>query len=184
MQAPTLWVAFFTAVVLWPQMAGAQPATAVIPDAAGPIATAQQQLNQEGYAAGPANGVMTEQTRRAIAVYERRVGNPPKALATGGGDPVKRAQAALHQLGLFAGAVDGSLGPETRDAIIRFEASRQLPIDPRVSDRLLTELDRAAPVGAPAQPETASSGARAPDESKPKLGPRQLPAWENPPPIR
>ncbi|HEX6442015.1 MAG TPA: peptidoglycan-binding protein, partial [Stellaceae bacterium] len=97
-------------------MARAQQATAAIPDAAGPIATAQQQLNQEGYAAGPANGVMTEQTRRAIGAYERRVGRPPEALAMAGGDPIKRAQAALRQLGLFAGAVDGSLGPETRDA--------------------------------------------------------------------
>lgn len=184
MQAPILWVAFFTSLVLWPQMARAQQATATIPDAAGPIAAAQHQLNQQGYAAGPANGVMTEQTRRAIAAYERRVGNPPEALATAGGDPVKRAQAALRQLGLFAGAVDGSLGPETRDAIIRFEASRQQPIDPRVSDRLLTELDRAVPADAPAPSATASSGARAPQASEPELGRRQLPAWENPPPLR
>ena len=184
MRAPTLWVAFFTSIVLWPQMARAQQATAAIPDAAGPIATAQQQLNQEGYAAGPANGVMTEQTRRAIGAYERRVGRPPEALAMAGGDPIKRAQAAMRQLGLFAGAVDGSLGPETRDAIIRFEASRQLPIDPRVSDGLLAELDRAAPAVAPAQPATASGGARVPEKGQPEPGRRQLPAWVNPPPIR
>jgi len=184
MPAPTLWVAFFTLLVLWPEMAGAQQATAAIPDAAaGPIAAAQQQLNQEGYAAGPANGVMTDQTRRAIAAYERKAGRPPEALATLGGNPVKRAQSSLRQLGLFAGPLDGTLGPDTRDAIIRFEASRQLPIDPRVSDRLLAELDLAAPVSAPAGAD-GSGGVQRPETARPELGRRPLPGWENPPPIR
>ena len=185
MPAPTLWVAFFTFVVLWPELAGAQQATAAIPDAATePIAAAQQQLNQEGYAAGPANGVMTEQTRRAIAAYERRASRPPEALGALGGDPVKRAQAGLQQLGLFAGQVDGSLGPQTRDAIIRFEASRRLPIDPRVSDRLLSELDKAVPAAASAQPVAGPSRARLPETVWPELGRQPLPAWENPPAIR
>jgi peptidoglycan hydrolase-like protein with peptidoglycan-binding domain len=185
MRAPTLWVAFFTLIVLWPEMVAAQEATAPIAaTAAGPITAAQQQLNRAGYAAGPANGVMTEPTRRAITAYERRAGRPPEALAGLGGDPVERVQAGLRQLGFFAGRLDGRLGPETRDAIIRFEASRQLPIDPRVSDRLLAELDRAAPAGTPAQPAIVSSGAPSPETAQPELGRRRLPAWENPPPIR
>jgi peptidoglycan hydrolase-like protein with peptidoglycan-binding domain len=184
MRAPTLWVAFFTSLVLWPEVAGAQQATAAIPDAAaGPIAAAQQQLNRDGYAAGPANGVMTDQTRRAIAAYERKAGRPPEALAALGGNPVKHAQAGLRQLGLFAGPIDGTLGPETRDAIIRFEASRQLPIDPRVSDGLLAELDRAVPASAPATV-ARSSGVQQPETARPELGRRPLPAWENPPPVR
>lgn len=183
MRAPTLWVAFFTLLVLWPGMAGAQQATAPVPaPPQGTIAAAQQQLNRDGYAAGPANGVMTEQTRRAIAAYERKAGRPLEALAALGGNPVKRAQGALRQLGLFAGPIDGTLGPETRDAIIRFEASRQLPIDPRVSDRLLAELDRAAPVSAPARA-AGLSGVQQPETARPELGRRPLPAWENPPPV-
>jgi peptidoglycan hydrolase-like protein with peptidoglycan-binding domain len=184
MRAPTLWVAFFPFFVLWPEMAGAEEATAIIPYAAAePIAAAQQQLNQRGYAAGPANGVMTDQTRRAIAAYERKAGRPPEALAALGGNPVKHAQAGLRQLGLFVGPIDGTLGPETRDAIIRFEASRQLPIDPRVSDRLLAELDHAAPVSAPARA-AGSSGVQQPETARPESGRRPLPGWENPPPIR
>ena len=185
MRVPTLWVAFFILIVLWPEMAAAQQATAPIPAMpAGPIAAAQQQLDQEGYAAGPANGVMTQQTRRAVAAYKRRAGRPPDALAALGGDPVKRVQAGLRQLGFFAGPIDGTLGPGTRDAIVRFQATRQLSIDPRVSDRLLAELDRAAPAGIPGQPATVSSDASSPETAQPELGRRRLPAWENPPPIR
>lgn len=164
--------------------------------APGAIAAVQQQLKQEGYAPGPVNGVMTEKTRRAIASYERRTGHPPEVLATGGeADPVKRAQAGLQRLGQFAGTVDGALGPQTRDAIIRFEASRHLPIDPRISDRLLAELEQAgaatttesAPSPAPPASPPAAAGpttAQLPEGPAPEaLGRRQLPAWVNPPPI-
>lgn len=185
MRAPTLWVAFFTSVVLWPEMAGAQEATAPVPALPqGAIAAVQQQLNQDGYAAGPANGVMTDKTRRAIAAYERRAGRPPAALAPLGGDPIKRVQAALRQLGFFAGRVDGTLGPDTRDAIIRFETSRQLPIDPRVNDRLLAELDHAAPISGTAPEATTAASVPIPEAGSPEPGRRELPAWENPPPIR
>jgi len=115
--------------------------------ASGPIAALQQQLKREGFAPGPVNGVMTEATRRALTLYQRRRGRPPEALATPAGgadiDPVKRAQADLQRLGLFAGPLDGVVGPQMRDAIIRFEAARHLAIDPRVSDNLLSALDEA-----------------------------------------
>jgi peptidoglycan hydrolase-like protein with peptidoglycan-binding domain len=213
MHWPTLRVAFLTWIVLWPEIAGAQTvATQPASDTApGPIAAVQQQLREAGYNPGPVNGVMTEKTGRAIAAYARHAGRMPGALTAADADPIKRAQEGLRRLGLLAGAVDGALGPQTRDAIVRFEAARRLPIDPRVSDRLLTELEQAGaatataitpnpPAGtaasAPSAPPTsvpAPSGptapgptsAQLPEEAAPEaLGRRQLPAWVNPPPIR
>lgn len=211
MRWPTLRVAFFTWIVLWPEIAGAQaPATQPASDSApGPIAAVQQQLREAGYNPGPVNGVITEKTRRAIAAYARHARRMPDGLAAAGADPIKQVQEGLRRLGLFAGAVDGALGPQTRDAIIRFEAARHLAIDPRVSDRLLAELEQAgaatvtaAPSPTASPPEgTAASAPSAPTANAPAapgptaaqlpegaapqaLGRRQLPAWVNPPPIR
>jgi peptidoglycan hydrolase-like protein with peptidoglycan-binding domain len=179
------------------------------PSAAGPIAALQQELKQQGFAPGPVNGVMTEQTRRALDAYLRRATRPPQALG-GMADPVRRAQAGLQRLGLLAGPVDGVVGPATRDAIIRFEAARRLPIDPRVSDSLLAALDEAGaaagapagsapagpaggaalapPTGPAAAPPPGSAAAPAPPaaaEAAPDATGRQpLPPGVTPPPIR
>ncbi len=170
--------------------ASAQPApAAAAPSAAGPITALQQALKEQGYAPGPVNGVMTEKTRQALAAYERRAGRRPQALAAGPGgamsDPVRRAQAALQRLGLLAGPADGVVGPATRDAIIRFEATRHLTIDPRVSDTLLAALDEAgagvAPQAAAPQPAASPTPSEGPPEAS---GRRPLPPGVNPPPIR
>jgi peptidoglycan hydrolase-like protein with peptidoglycan-binding domain len=155
--------------------------------AAGPIAALQQQLKREGFAPGPVNGVMTEETRRALTLYQRRRGRPPEALAA---DPVTRAQADLQQLGLFAGRVDGVVGPQMRDAIIRFEAARHLAVDPRVSDNLLAALDEARgdpgspPAGAPATGSATPAQGATPEMPPEATGRRMLPPGVNPPPIR
>jgi len=155
---------------------------------------------------GAVNGVMTEQTQRAIAAYERRTGRPPDALAASGqspsrSDPVARVQAVLRQLGMLDGAPDGVVGPQTRDAIIRFQAAHHLAIDPRVNDALLAALDQAGATAAVAPPATRAapapataaevSAALAPSaqaasaEAAPEaLARRKLPSWVNPPPIR
>lgn len=175
-----------------PQTAPAQPANP------GPIAALQQQLKEAGYAPGPVNGVMTDQTREATAIYERRTGRPPEALAAGGrgADPVRAAQGALQRLGLLRAPADGVVGPETRDAIIRFQASHHLAIDPRISDMLLAALQQAggsaaggalsppaeagaAPPGAPEA--SAATGATPP--SPEATGRRPLPPGVNPPQI-
>src|SRR5207247_2342693 len=115
----------------------AAPAAAADP---GLIAATQQQWQREGYSPGPANGVRTEQTRRAIADYAARTGRPPEALAGSepAAGPIERAQTGLQRLGLFAGPADGGGGPQARDAIIRFQAGPHLANDPRVSHPLLT----------------------------------------------
>src|SRR4029077_19286097 len=94
----------------------------------------------------------------------RRMRRMPQAIASVGvdaADPVLRAQQALKQLGFYAGPADGAHRASTRDAIIRFELSRQLPVDPRVSDRLLAALAEQAPpasntAAAPAAPPSAA----------------------------
>jgi len=173
-----------------PPAAAASTATTPAPPmgpVSGPIAALQQQLKEEGYRPGPVNGVMTEATRRALTAYQRRTGRPPEALAAAGGaDPVKRAQADLQRLGLYAGPLDGVVGPWTRDAIIRFEAARRLPIDPRVSDRLLAALEAAgAEAGTTRPPAPGPTSEAAAAEAPPEAsGRRPLPPGVNPPPIR
>jgi peptidoglycan hydrolase-like protein with peptidoglycan-binding domain len=187
-----------------PAASAAPPAASAAPPAeaaSGPIAALQQQLKQEGFAPGPVNGVMTEETRRALAAAQRRAGQRSGAIAAAGSgepDPVKRVQAGLQQLGLFAGPIDGVVGAQTRDAIIRFEAARHLAVDPRVSDRLLAALEEAgvnpgtaapAAPGSPAEAAPATAAQTAPPEAPPDAaieatGRRALPPGVNPPPIR
>jgi peptidoglycan hydrolase-like protein with peptidoglycan-binding domain len=176
------------------------------------IAALQEELRQAGFDPGPVNGVMNEKTTRALVAYERRMRRMPQAIASVGvdaADPVMRAQHGLRQLGFYTGPADGALGPSTRDAIIRFEVSRQLPVDPRVSDRLLAALAEQAPAapntaaapaappaaapaaeGAPAPspaPSSAASqvatGAASPPPMPDATGRQALPGWVNPPPI-
>jgi peptidoglycan hydrolase-like protein with peptidoglycan-binding domain len=176
------------------------------------IAALQQELREAGFDPGPVNGIMTEQTTRALIAYERRMRRMPQAIASVGvdaADPVMRAQWELSRLGFYSGRPDGNLGPATRDAIIRFEVSRQLPVDPRVSDRLLEALAEQAPAtpnpaaASPAPPSAApapaaqevtpaqppATGAQvatgaAPAPAPEATGRQALPNWVNPPPIR
>ena len=172
------------------------------------IAALQEELRQAGFDPGPVNGVMSEKTTRALIAYERRLRRMPQAIASVGvdaADPVLRAQKELRRLGFYAGPADGALGPGTRDAIIRFELSRQLPVDQRVSDRLLAALVEQTPpasnttAAAPSAPSAPSAqGTPAPWPSAPQVatgaatppptpeatGRQALPGWVNPPPIR
>ena len=204
-----LWLISATAVAYAQSDAPAAPAA---PGAPPSIAALQEELRQAGFDPGPANGVMTEQTTRALIAYERRMRRMPQTIASVGvdaADPVLRAQQGLKQLGLYSGRADGALGPGTRDAIIRFEVSNQLPVDPRVSDRLLAALAEkasAAPSAAappPASPApvpapAAQGNAPSPPPAAPQVatgagsspampeatGRQPLPNWVNPPPIR
>ena len=181
-------------------------APAAEPSPPGPIAALQQQLKEQGFAPGPVNGVMTDKTRQALVAYERRTRRLPEALAAAGpggaaADPVRRAQMDLQRLGMLRAPADGVVGPATRDAIINFQASRHLAVDPRVSDALLAALDEAgARAAAPAAPpsaataEQAAPAAAAAEQAAPAgttpeapanaTGRRPLPAGVNPPPIR
>ncbi|HEY1258032.1 MAG TPA: peptidoglycan-binding domain-containing protein [Stellaceae bacterium] len=147
-------------------------ASAVAPS----IAELQSELRAAGYDPGPINGVMTVKTERAMRAYRRAHGQ-----AIAASDPIRTAQAALAAMGLLPVPPDGVVGPQTRDAIIRFQAASHLPIDPRISDALLTALERAAQPTATAAP----SGPSGPPPAAPEAEGRQpLPPGVTPPPIR
>ena len=160
---------------LLPVSGHAQSEASAPPAGPTPIATLQQELREAGFDPGPVNGVMSEKTTRALIAYERRMKHMPQAIASVGvdaADPVLLAQKGLQQLGFYSGPTDGALGPGTRDAIIRFEVSRHLPVDPRVSDRLLAALaqeNTATATAAPAAPPAAATARRAtaPPAAKP-----------------
>src|SRR5947208_15063666 len=94
-------------VALW--LIGIGPVTAYAqsdpgtPSGAPPsIAALQEELRQAGFDPGPANGVMTEQTTRALVAYERRMHRMPQAIASVGvdaADPVMRAPAGRKRPG-------------------------------------------------------------------------------------
>jgi len=182
MHSRPLLAAVFTAALSHAAAAG--PADA----GSGSIAALQAQLGRLGYDPGPADGVMTAKTQRAMRAYQRAIGRP---IAAGpAGDPIRAAQAALQRLGFLSAPADGEIGAQTRDAIIRFQAANHLPIDPRVGDRLLADLDQAAApaVAAPvvAAPGSASAGrAPASPPAEPEASGREpLPSGVTPPPIR
>ena len=152
---------------MWPVSGPAQSETAAPLAGSGPITTLQQELREAGFDPGPVNGVMTEKTTRALVAFERRMKRMPQAIASVGvdaADPVLLAQKGLKQLGFYSGPTDGALGPGTRDAIIRFEVSRHLAVDPRVSDRLLAALtpETASPAASPPAPPPAAASAPPP----------------------
>lgn len=165
-----------------PAAAGTAPASSM----PGPIAALQARLAGLGYAPGPVDGVMSAKTQQAMLAYRRASGQPIWSGSAGGpaGNPIVAAQISLQRLGFLSAPADGVIGPQTRDAIIRFQAARRLPIDPRVSDRLLAALDRASAPAATANPPSAApSPAAAPAE--PAITGRQaLPLGVTPPPIR
>jgi peptidoglycan hydrolase-like protein with peptidoglycan-binding domain len=149
---------------------------------AGPIADLQARLAALGYDPGPIDGVMSAKTERALLAYRHAAGH--RIAAGPDANPIVTAQTALQRLGFLTAPADGDLGPQTRDAIIRFQAENHLPIDPRVSDRLLAQLDQASqPPGSAGVNPPPTPGAPPPAEPE-TTGCESLPAGVTPPPIR
>lgn len=148
----------------------------------GPIAALQARLAGLGYAPGPLDGVMSAKTQQAMRAFQRAGGR--QIWSGPAGDPIAAAQMALQRLGFLSAPADGVIGPQTRDAIIRFQAARHLPIDPRVSDQLLAELDRASSPVATANAPSAAPSPAAPPAEPAVTGRQALPPGVTPPPIR
>jgi hypothetical protein len=64
-----------------------------------------------------------------------------ESLPAVGGSLVAEVQAELRREGYYRGAVDGVLGPRTRNAIAEFQDDRGLAVNGRITDGLLRELD-------------------------------------------
>ena len=79
---------------------------------------------------------------------------PPSAAPQVTGKPAQQAvsperesrnrdiQAALKNAGLYAGSIDGKLGPKTRKAIEEFQQSKGLKVDGRVGPKTWAELEK------------------------------------------
>jgi len=133
------------------------------------VLAVQSALSRVGYYSGSLDGVAGPQTRAAILAFEAAVGRAQTGeasldllaavkaakasdatslaeLAAGPQEEAKpddRVAAVQRALAISAyGPLreDGILGPDTREAIIRFERDRGLPPTGEVSDRLIMEL--------------------------------------------
>jgi peptidoglycan hydrolase-like protein with peptidoglycan-binding domain len=129
----------------------------------------QQQLNRLGFDPGPVDGLFGENTQMAITAFERQQGMPvsgqvspalaarlealqtltdappePPAIVVTDEQPIRTAQTHLHTLGLEPGTIDGQLGPNTRQALRRFQAQRGLSETGELTDQLLALLAEAA----------------------------------------
>jgi peptidoglycan hydrolase-like protein with peptidoglycan-binding domain len=129
------------------------------------VVAAQRELRRTGYYQGPIDGIPGPQTEAAILRFERAAGlattgaiGPELVLAVS--TPERRepahdaseARAALStdrvvaiQLALARAAygplpADGIVGPQTREAIRRFQAHHGLPVTGELTDSLVVEL--------------------------------------------
>lgn len=122
----------------------------------------QAALQGSGHYAGPLDGVAGPGTQAAIVAFERRAGRastgradrellaaiqsfsgPPAASAPASPQPdedVAIAQKALARAAYGPLRTDGVFGPQTRDAIARFQTDHGLPATGEVSDALMVEL--------------------------------------------
>lgn len=67
-------------------------------------------------------------------------GTPTQARRTASPGIVREAQSKLKQQGLYNGAVDGKLGPETRAAVSRFQKKNGLPQTASLDPQTLASL--------------------------------------------
>lgn len=133
------------------------------------LAEIQAALRESGWYGGPVDGVMGTVTEQAIRAFERHAGIAPSGrgspallariresgpAAAQAPDPARfapadaraaQAEVATVQRALARAAygpirTDGAFGPQTRDAIARFQADHGLKPTGEISDALLLEL--------------------------------------------
>jgi peptidoglycan hydrolase-like protein with peptidoglycan-binding domain len=129
----------------------------------------QTALRDRGFYAGPIDGVAGNATASAIRAFESESGMEETGRATAqllalalnqsakarpepaeiaapasvgslGQDRIAAVQSALSRAAYGQITPDGVLGPQTRDAIRRFQADHGLPLTGDISDALIVEL--------------------------------------------
>ncbi len=157
-----------------PRFATGEPAESMEPEEPDMLViAAQQELKQAGYYSGAVDGLAGPETQAAIILFERAAGRPvtgaaspelldailsdPRSDSPSGKDAGSRAgiadrvtavQAALSRAAYGPLPVDGVFGPQTRDAIRRFQADHGLPVTGEISDGLIVELRAAGALDA------------------------------------
>jgi peptidoglycan hydrolase-like protein with peptidoglycan-binding domain len=129
------------------------------------VVAAQRELRRTGYYQGPIDGIPGPQTEAAILRFERAAGlattgaigpelvhavstperrEPPRdaseARAAPSTDRVVAIQHALARAAYGPLPADGIVGPQTREAIRRFQAHHGLPVTGELTDSLVVEL--------------------------------------------
>lgn len=87
----------------------------------------------------PAQTVATE-TIPPTAVPEVTV--KPVAAPAEGVDKNKEIQTALKNAGFYAGAIDGKIGPKTKNAIEEFQKAKGLKVDGKIGPKTWAELQK------------------------------------------
>lgn len=136
------------------------------------VTAIQRELKVRGYGGGPADGILREATRNAIADFQRDHGLPISGLpsdellrhillgetvSTGsvadakGAAPapqlkqdvrVKAVQQILADLGYAPGPIDGAMGSATERAVKAFQHDRKIAETGQLSRELLREIKR------------------------------------------
>ena len=125
------------------------------------IRSVQTTLNDRGFHAGPVNGRLTTQTRKALREFQKSENleitgrlNPGTLGALGvlTGEPdfstatIRAVQERLEARGFHPGPADGRLGDETRAALRAFQRSENLEVTGLPNERTLGALGVNAPV--------------------------------------
>jgi hypothetical protein len=77
----------------------------------------------------------------SAAATDRAVGMSNAAGESVSIDKVKRAQQALKDQGAYKGPIDGVIGPQTRDAVARYQRDHNLKATAMLDDQTLRSLD-------------------------------------------
>ena len=85
----------------------------------------------------------------AVDMGRAAIGGP---VANAAGDEVRQAQQQLKNLGLYHGAVDGILGPDTERALQAFQRAMGLAVTATLDPQTMTELVSARAVNQSASP--------------------------------
>lgn len=132
------------------------------------VVAVQNALRNAGYYAGPVDGIAGPRTKAAIETYERAMGravsgevsadllsalNAGVAAEPDEGDATTRprqpvepnlrlraVQSALARAAYGPLPADGVFGPQTRDAIMRFQRDHGVPVTGEFSEALVVEL--------------------------------------------
>ena len=127
------------------------------------IRKVQETLNDRGFKAGPANGVLHEATGAALRAFQKSeniaitgrlnprtlaaLGIAEDSASTGSTRPLPVSSATLRQVqqkltsrGYPAGTADGVMGRTTRSALMEFQRAEKLPVTGRPDQRTLQAL--------------------------------------------
>jgi peptidoglycan hydrolase-like protein with peptidoglycan-binding domain len=159
-----------------------------VPNAAGDeVRQAQQQLRNLGLYRGPVDGIVGPGTERALQRFQmsnglavtatldpqtmarllgaggvsQAVRTPPssyQATAAYSTEQVQAAQQRLRDLGLYHGAIDGVFGPQTRQAVERFQTISGLAVTAALDQQTMNRLVPGAGIGSSTLPRPVPSG--------------------------